>query len=220
MGKLSIFFVLLFLFSCRSESKVECNDANTIKILPHAMDFFFFKTGSWWVYEEENTKERDSIWVALNEVTTSNGPSAKYECQCGFGKCVQTAYLTFYNKEFNEIEGRAYIYSKINSSFREGEYDILEGGMSVNNGYIDRMTYKHNMYVTEKYPNGIYEDLPFIEVKGKKYSDILHLYYDIAKSPNIQDWMHEAWYAKNIYLVKFRKSDSTTWNLVKYNIVK
>lgn len=44
-----------------------CNSANTAYFPQDAKDRFFFKAGTWWVYENIDTKERDSIWVKSAE---------------------------------------------------------------------------------------------------------------------------------------------------------
>jgi hypothetical protein len=201
--------------TCRNESDLQCTDKNTIKILPHAMDFFFFKTGSWWVYEQEGTGKRDSIYVGYHNIQTSNAVSAKKNCGCGKGKCVQNANTSFFS---DKSKDKSLYGFRIGSSLEEGDYTIMEGGSTYVNYSGYRITYQNNQYDKQSPTYGTYEDLESITVKGRIYTDILHHYY--TQSDNIPDWQHEAWYARNIYLVKFRLWDGTTWNLVKYNIVQ
>lgn len=179
------------------------------------MDFFFFKTGSWWVYEQENTGKRDSVYVGYHNIGTDNAVAGKRNCGCGKGKCVQIANTSFFNDKYKDKSLYGYT---IMSLLEEGEYDIGEGGKVYNNPSGYRITYHNNMYDKESPSYGTYEDMPSVEVNGKTYTDILHLYY--SNQDNIGDWLHEAWYARNIYLIRFRLYDGTTWNLVKYHIVK
>jgi hypothetical protein len=47
---------VLFLANCKDEVTV-------VRIEPELKEWGFFEKGSWWVYEEEVTKQRDSFWV-------------------------------------------------------------------------------------------------------------------------------------------------------------
>jgi hypothetical protein len=61
----SFFLLLLFLQSCKDkDTQTACEKApETCQYLSEAKDYFAFKEGSWWVYEEETTHERDSVYV-------------------------------------------------------------------------------------------------------------------------------------------------------------
>lgn len=69
MRKLILYFLLfpIFIFgllNC-SKDKVpgEPTPCATCQKVTEAKDYFAFKVGSWWVYEEETTLERDSVYV-------------------------------------------------------------------------------------------------------------------------------------------------------------
>ena len=216
LSKIAFLLLLATIFcTCRSESELQCTNANTVRIIPHALDFFYFKTGSWWVYEEETTGERDSIWVGIDISETSNATKAKTECNCGRGKCVENKSISFFSRKAN---GQSLYGFRISSGLIEGNFEIGESGKIYDNPTGYRIMYINNQYLKESPGYGVFEDLSSIEVRGKTYNNILHLYY--TNQTNIPDWLHEAWYARNIYLVKFRLWDETTWNLVDYHIVK
>lgn len=48
--------------SCKKKKKY-CTGGGTCRSVLEAKEFFLFKEGSWWVYEEETTHERDSQYV-------------------------------------------------------------------------------------------------------------------------------------------------------------
>src|SRR5690606_4941701 len=77
------------------EYKLVCTDENTNKINQHALGFFFFKTGSWWVYEEEKSGKLDSVWVFKHTGTKENEVSTKQYCGCGYGKCGELLEMYF-----------------------------------------------------------------------------------------------------------------------------
>jgi hypothetical protein len=65
---------ILLVFSCKKEAGTafcelhpdECVDIREVK------DYFYFKMGSWWVYEEEHTGKRDSVYVTQTWTDTSS----------------------------------------------------------------------------------------------------------------------------------------------------
>jgi hypothetical protein len=222
MGKIIVFLVFfgLIFSTCRKDDESFCTDDRTTQILSHQRDFFYFKTGSWWVYEEEKTGEKDSIWVASDTHERFRGHP---EIMFSDRRCTEQYQMSFLNKDFNNLDSSVYLQLTIASSFIRGDYVVEEVGEAVGSGYLTRIAYRNDIQDTTRYPNGHYAYLSSVDVKGKTYADILHLYYKPKPAEDkgiIQDWLHEAWYAKNIYLVKFTKSDSTTWNLIKYNIIK
>jgi hypothetical protein len=64
---LSILTFLLVITSCKDKDPVEksyCDkNPGMCETVLEAKSYFAFKVGSWWVYEEETTHERDSIYV-------------------------------------------------------------------------------------------------------------------------------------------------------------
>jgi hypothetical protein len=48
--------------SCKKKKKY-CTEGGTCRSVLLAKDFFLFKEGSWWVYEEETSHQRDSQYV-------------------------------------------------------------------------------------------------------------------------------------------------------------
>lgn len=52
-------------------------DPGSCQSVIEAKDFFLFKQGSWWVYEEETTHERDSLYV----ISYANSTSYGFDCR-------------------------------------------------------------------------------------------------------------------------------------------
>jgi hypothetical protein len=52
--------------TCPTSGGAECEDIQNVK------NFFYFKVGSWWVYEEENSGVRDSVYVTSAAQNPSN----------------------------------------------------------------------------------------------------------------------------------------------------
>lgn len=72
---LLLFTLPLIAVSCKPDSptahKKTCTDYGTCETAISAKEFFVFKTGSWWVYEEESSHERDSLYVTESVDTES-----------------------------------------------------------------------------------------------------------------------------------------------------
>ncbi len=209
---------LLFLFcviftACQQEGALICTEKNTVPIIQPVKDFFRFKTGSWWVYEEEKTGEKDSVWVSRFSEHGIEYGKWKRECQCAFGKCEEAIYITFENKKYNKngfYIPKEYYYIYISAD--PVEYENSSIYMQSEVVYSQGINYEEGQPVSDYYWN--VEQLPALEVKGKTFNNILHLSNTYKRYP------HEKWYAKNKYLIKYKDTDSTTWNLVNYHIVQ
>lgn len=76
----SLLFATLLLFltssSCKDKNKKTYCEENPsqCQTISTAKDFFYFKQGSWWVYEEETSHERDSMYI----YESINDPSSYY----------------------------------------------------------------------------------------------------------------------------------------------
>ncbi|RYD80993.1 MAG: hypothetical protein EOP53_07260 [Sphingobacteriales bacterium] len=214
----SVIILMLISLTCRKDGKITCTDKNTIQINQHALDYFYFKEGTWWVYEEEGTGNQDSVWVSNGNRYFENPWELKKYCRCNRGKCVETAYMRFENAENNMNLNQQVLYRyKIEAGWQDGEATISEGSGAYFSASSIRFEFVNNQPKSPTWSGGGVENMKTINIKDEVYENIMHIYY---ANEDVDDWLQEAWYAKNIYLVKFRKNDNTTWNLVKYNIVK
>ncbi len=64
-----VFIGVLLLGGCKCKDNknpdTTCTEANTVKLPQDAIDRFFFKTGSYWIYKDSLSNLTDSFW--LNE---------------------------------------------------------------------------------------------------------------------------------------------------------
>jgi hypothetical protein len=79
---LAISFFILLPIACKKEAVKEPTfcDQHPDQCAPisEAKDFFLFKMGSWWVYEEETSKVRDSVYVTEYSNTETYDFDARY----------------------------------------------------------------------------------------------------------------------------------------------
>lgn len=214
---LALIFSCLFLSTCKKEENLVCTDANTNKPVQHAMDYFYFKKGTWWVYEKEGTLELDSIWIMNDTSYKENLVTQKRECKCGKGKCVISYSIKFANIQHKTNTNPLYVIGISSTLFEDKTIIGEDEGISfLGSGF--RVEYENYNYKSPTEQGAILETLDSILIKGNTFKDIFHQYYPFTD--NIPDWLHEAWYAKNIYLVRYKKYDGTVWNLVRWHIEK
>ena len=156
--------------------------------------------------------------VSTSICLRNNSSAYKRECKCGFGKCSQHLYIDFANKAYNPDNGKRFNGISIGSSLTYGDCAVYDGSDYCFVGSGVRMSYEGGKFKSPTDQGAILENLDSLVVKGKTFKDIIHHYYTFQT--NIPDWLHEAWYARNMYLVKYRKYDGTNWSLIDYHIVK
>ncbi|MES2556448.1 MAG: hypothetical protein V4604_09880 [Bacteroidota bacterium] len=89
--------MLLISVSCKDKDPKPGGECTTCQSVMEAKDYFCFKMGSFWVYEEETTHERDSMYVILS----NNDPdSYGFECQI---KSSLTEYEYRYWPVYNQM---------------------------------------------------------------------------------------------------------------------
>jgi hypothetical protein len=210
---------LLFLSTCKSEQDLVCTDQNTIKVSEPALDYFFFKEGTWWVYREINTNETDSVWVTRNSESRDNLYQLKADCHCGKGKCTQNIRYQIEDSAHNDKNSTGFLYGYLLGAFlAENKTDIEEvagGSYFFPNGV--RMLYDEDLRKFVSASDFQVENLDSVTLNGVVYENVLHGFY--AKK-SVPDWLNEGWYAPNLNLVKYTKSDGSTWELINYHIVK
>lgn len=229
MNKAIYILILLSLlnFSCHKEGLFfKCKPENTIKVPQHAMDFFYFKTGTWWVYECEQTGYRDSLYVKINVLDIEESKNKKKDCGCGWGKCFEDGGLKINSKQLDSTRSGAkigynfnhYDLGSFNKNPKYGTTEISEGYEDQTNlpGY--RMNYEENTYYNPTGNGATLKEIDSITVKGNTFKNIME--YRYIGSGGYPDWYQVAWYGKNMHLVKYIKTDSTVWNLIKWNIVQ
>ena len=215
---LSLLFALLS--TCKkSDFNLECTDANTVKSPKDALDYFYFKEGTWWLYREDSTGLTDSVWVSHSTMNSENPTSLKRACGCGHGKCVQNILIIFENRLHNSSLGEHLNGISIGpTNFDPTQGDVTEGSDYCFLGSGVRMSFLYSHFKSPTDQGSILENLDSIKVAGHFFKNIIHQYY--PNQNNIPDWLHESWYARGIYLIKYKKYDGTNWSLIDYHIVK
>lgn len=193
---------------------VTCTEENTVKFPQDALDRFYFKEGSYWVYTDSVTHiQYDSVWVYLH----TWGASSKKEDGHYGNKCYEFGYLLkktlsglHYNLDFNpllSIEDQLLDYTK--ERFRIAILDINSGTAS-----LTRFFFNGNNYDTRFTGEVSFQDS--VKVNSTMYKDILKLHYPAQH----RDFLNDGYWAKNVGLIKYTDLNGTVWELTNYHVIQ
>jgi hypothetical protein len=186
-----------------------------------AKEFFLFKPGSWWVYEEEYSGVRDSMYV----YSYANGSDYNFDIVVksaldGF----QYHYWPEYNGQPNDqqcdemapvakkcmnIKRSKFIPGAPGVFIGEGRCMFFQYNLKDSVGYFNNNTtlsYFHVAAIEDHFQLGTYQFDRTIKVFDRK---------------NGQNRYHPTnhYYSKGVGLVRWELADTTeTWNLVNYHI--
>ena len=203
---LIIYLIILFCTNCNQCETTQCTDGNTEdKISNVIKKYFYFKVGTWWVYENEISFERDSIYVV----------EGKYEkffiseaCKCDeriyvrSGTSVDDSLI--YTSNCLGDPNVFFVRKKSGSSFKELTYRFIEQ---------DDTSLK-----LENQHNGIITFLPSYKGINEEFKEVYRCFYHKA----LTDYLSDSYFAPNIGLIRFRykEGDGSYWDLVKYHVNK
>lgn len=216
----AVFFTVLISTSCKDKIKksyCEENPSGCQSVLV-AKDFFAFKLGSWWVYEEETSHERDSLYV-----TESYNNSTGYDFLVKIKSSLtdyEYRYWPFFAggnnacSETSPVEGKC-IYIK-RSKGKPGEY-VGEDNCFFVNFKIGYWTYAYNNIYFEN--NRIIVDniVEKYTLNYLSFNQTVKIHELSTVVEGVQPTNH--YFARNVGLIRKELLDSNeVWNLVNYHI--
>ena len=218
-----IAFILLTLslvFACKKDPEIpycelhpdDCVDVREVK------DYFYFKLGSYWVYEEENSGMRDSVYVTETWSDTSS---------VLFSTRLYSDYDTYFYRFWttgvngslvtNHMTKKTDLSTRVNrSKGKPGDY-IGEDPCFLFYPAPGLWTYTYGgPYVTNNVLL-IEEVYSLYSVLDYEFEDVVYVSEQHTATEEKQPTNH--FYSPNIGLVKKELIDSNqTWNLVDYHI--
>jgi hypothetical protein len=212
---------LSVVFSCKKDPEIpycelhpdDCVDIRMVK------DWFYFDYGSWWVYEEENTGMRDSVYVTQ---TFSDTGSFEFSTRL-FSSYDEYYYRLWANNAISDAEDN--LVRKIDRSIvvkrskgKEGDYI----GESICFIFYPRQGYSEPSISGTGYPeNEVYIDSAFFEkiVEGNTFSDVVKVGENHTVIEEYQGTIH--YFASGVGLIRKELADSNqVWNLVSYSVTQ
>ena len=215
-----LFALLLVVSSCRKDDKIPfCEQfPNDCSQIIGVKDYFDFKEESWWVYEQESSLERESIYVTLNSSHYSS-----YRFRTETFSTHQQYHLNYWSSTgiidsgLIEKEGSG-VNVKI-SKTNPGDF-VSESSCFIyypekgKSGYTDggQPHGYGNVLMVDKLEVNFTMDTMFFE-------NVVVMTEEHTASEHSQPTIKH--YAENVGLIKKELLDSNqVWNLVDYNIVK
>lgn len=215
---LSLLTLLLVMAACKDkEPNTNSDPCTNCQSVLEAKDYFLFKVGSWWVYEEETTHERDSMYV-----TEANNDPNSY----GFDiriKSVLTGYEYHYWPVYYQAIGGCSTTMPVHkkclfvkeSKGKLGDFIGESNCFFVKYGQGDfvsafNVNFENNkVYIDSVYENYSVVDLNFLKtIKTRELAKV----QDDNQPTNY-------YYSKGVGVVRKELLDSNeVWNLVNYYI--
>lgn len=213
-NKIHFLFLLCFLIGCRKEKHEE-----EIKYIPQELkDYMYFKEGTWWVYEEESTHERDSVVVFYNDdsLITFDGstgtPAGTYE----YFDC----------KTHSSHDDYGYYYS-CNTTWTRNERTPVWRDKTKPGDYVGTTIIMFDKFVVgvKLYPytqNGIVTFINIYDslyIQGNFYFNVIQ--YNDSKNSTENEDSTNFYISRNIGIIRKELiSNNQIWNLVSYHIIK
>ena len=214
--------ILINLIQCRKDPNIPfCEQyPNECIEMKHIKDHYYFKTGSWWVYEEQNTGAIDSQWVSSSWLKSNN---KEFDVVINstlddYDRHRWTHLLTTAKKEdIVPKNKRAFIER---SKSKAGDFVATSTigifypvvGDSTNNlggGGYGSETYFSQLRIKQKYVQ--------FTILGGSYTNVIVIGDDYNAVENSQPTIH--WYAEGVGLIKKELIDSNqVWILKKYSV--
>jgi hypothetical protein len=225
------FIVVLFVlcaYACTRDVPVEpakpppyeCVPEKTAKVPDDLKDRFYFKTGTYWIYQNLATGETDSVAVCDAPFTVWRITPLESE---PWDKCYETFSMYLVNRQFthrNNYYMRAGLYYHIKNG-----YDLPDEFFSiqVNTLVMDDVGRDRISYQTGEYKNfygatvnrlTVYE----LQTTSTNFYDVLRISYP---GPTLADYFFDMYYAENFGLIKYRSSDDgSSWEMIRCHIVQ
>ena len=203
---LIICLIILFCTNCNQCETTQCTEGNTeSKISNVIKKYFYFKVGSWWVYENEISLERDSIYVVRDRIERIMGDES---CHCDESLFVRSGSSMddslFYNTDSYMTKAISFMRVHVGSSNYDDTYrfEVL----------TDTSLKLENQH------NGIITFLPSYKGINDEFKNVYRCFYHKA----LTDYLSDSYFAPNIGLIRFRykEGDGSYWDLVNYHVIQ
>ncbi len=205
---------IFLLHSCEKPKSEPISCTNNTMLLPQmAKDYFLFKDGSYWVYQNIISKQIDSVyivefknWTGDNNIFKNGNKLTKcYECY---------EYRVFSSNTVNHRIGLFPLLPDNSIDFKNQIFNINEIN-SITGQLYPRIEFEGNSLLDTNYVlNGSVQIIDFLTIDTFEFSNVIYL-----KNPNGGiNWTINSYYAPNIGLIKFTTNDNQTYELIKYHI--
>jgi hypothetical protein len=198
---LLIFLLPFIITNCKDNPKPEFFiDQNT-------KDYCVFKEGSWWLYKEEGSAEKDCVWV-----TQSNAKKMKSSHIENIRNGIQMiTFSTWWGKQITcwaggdeDIPEKNIFQERIVFPLALEDYTFFST-IDTSAEYAPYFGYKLQLLDT----------LNIYNIDGKDFKNIKIFNVNIGLH---QHWQKKIYRAKHIGKIRYEKGDGSIWNLINYKV--
>lgn len=175
-------------------------------------DYCVFKEGSWWLYEEEATSEKDCVWVTQSKEKKLDSDNLN-NIRNGYDMILFSTLWKKQNVQITCWAGGGSGDPEINR-FQE----LITFPLALED-YTFLSTSDPSAKISPHfgYEFGLIESKDTFIVEGKDYYNVRIFEANIGLH---QFWQRKIFRAKHIGKIRYEKGDGTIWNLVNYNIIQ
>lgn len=218
---LSLFFALSLMHSCNKDKTTcttcptggnsDCEDIQNVK------NFFAFKVGSWWVYEEETSGARDSVYVTSYQ----NNP-ANYDFDVRVYSTYQDYYYHFWpanSSTSQQCKDNGIICHRCvkirRSKYKPGDF-VGEGTCFIFLPILGSKDLNPNAFYENNYVY-THQVMDSFALDSFDFNRTIRMFEDNTRIEGIQPTNH--YFSEGVGLVRKELLDSNqVWNLVNYHI--
>ncbi len=207
----------LTIVSCTVRDEVLCRNNKKVRIPQTVKDYFYFKHGTYWVYQNQTTLEVDSHWVCDSYLGTASVTYDKVGCNCYNHMCFENMFVNILSPKYNGCNDGSntheYLRYIITVQDEYKQYLGVDFYFTLTNQGYGNVFLMDGTWFGDGYKdtaNCIINGVNYIEcnVQRRTLGNIYGRYKEVIMN-------------KNVGIISYVNSnDSTRWNLIKSNILK
>jgi len=202
--KITALIIILFVLAA-------CNRKPYYKFNQDAKDFFIFKTGSWWLYENEQTLERDCMYIAKEGLEFKRiSDQTNYYHDLG---------LPVFASKDSVFYGDATYFSSISGITHINENIIYKDVYYLSSNFEFPLTETDTLYESESDGIKYITEKKIYIVENKLYDKIKTLGYQ--NNLQVSIYQKEVIRERNHGMIKYyrkKDTDEVILNLIDFNI--
>lgn len=216
----AIFGVFSIITSCKKDKPEDPVPCTTCQKVSEAKDYFAFKVGTWWVYEEETSLARDSVYVTESHFNMTG--YAEYDFDVRMFSTYQNFYYHYWPMFISNLKGCNVINPVSNRCLyvKRSKYQF---GNFIGESKCFFVAYKTGDFIYEfnvNYENNkvfIKQVLSEYNLNGQMFGKTVKIHELCTFIEGNQPTNH--YFSKGVGLIRKELIDSNqVWNLVNYHI--
>ncbi len=194
-------------------------ESNTVWHIQRFKDFYYFKEGSWWVYQNlADTTIKDSLWVNFSAEDLKNNTVQNRDYSEPY--CFEV--LTMHIQSKLNYSEPYFVVRQLALDFQSSPQDVFGTYYHYSSISPATSTYFHfegdSMYSQETATGLAFRAIGDTTINNIAFSDLVSFYYPgIIKSIGLYKVLT---FARNVGPVYYEEVNGSRWSLIRYNVVQ